>query len=117
MEIIRWDEARLKRELARSEAWRLRALELLYAKQTAAERAERETLFHNAEGFGQADAARLSRIAEARAKGYALRASEKEWLALLIPKYWKQLLRAIATKATAQGKLHRQCKHYVEVLG
>lgn len=109
---MRYDRESIQAKLRSSPHWRQRALAMLYAEQTVEERAQSATIHHNGRGFSESDARRLSLIARASAAGRLTRNMDIT-LCLALPKYWRQVVEAIAR---AQGaRLLRAGKTFVEI--
>lgn len=109
---MRYDKEYIQQKLRQSPLWRAKALATLYAMQSEAERSAKETLHHNSEGFGQSDARRLSDYAEF-AKKRPMTRNMDYILSKVLPKYWRQLVKAIAERNA--GRVLKQTKSYVEL--
>jgi hypothetical protein len=72
--------------------WALRALEVVYARQTAAEQQIEKTVEDNGVGFGAYDAEILSSFARQVQAGRVLSAKQFAILKAKITRYWKQVL-------------------------
>ena len=94
----RWDRETIRQLLRRNATARRRALMLLYAEQTRFEQGARATIEPNRCGFGAHDAETLSRIAERIRRGDSPTSAQDLVLRDALPKYWKQILCAIAKK-------------------
>jgi hypothetical protein len=97
----------IKANLSSNPKWAIRAIEVLYAQQTATEQMVKTTEENNGVGFNGTDAFILSAFAEqiAKRKKYnnPILLSDKQ-LAIAfkkLPKYWKQIERAMQRKETA----------------
>ena len=98
-----------KAKIATEAKWAIRALEVIYQYQTAAEKAQNVTTDHNGVGFSGANAEILSRFAQqvaswkaASVKKYKTPLSEKQ-VALLfkrMPSYAAQLIRHLEANGT-----------------
>ena len=82
----------LKAKLAEDDRWALRALEVVYARQTMSEQNMRDTHDANGVGFTAFDAEILSSFAEQFEVRHTLSLKQKKLLHKKIPKYWKQVL-------------------------
>lgn len=109
---MRYDKSYIQAKLRQSPRWRAKALATLYAMQSEAERGARGTLHSNQEGFGQSDARRLSSYAEFSARRPLTRSMDYA-LSKVLPKYWRQLIKAIAERNTE--RVVKQTKSYVEI--
>lgn len=92
-----WDKKSVQELLARDDA-ALRALLVIYHRQTDAEQAVGATTDENGVGFTGPDAEILSSFAEFYKRTGFLSAKQLAILHRKIPKYWKQLLEAAKSK-------------------
>lgn len=97
----------IKANLSSNPRWAIRAIEVLYANQTATEKMVKFTEMKNGVGFNGTDAFILSAFAEqiARRRKYnhTVLLSDKQ-LAIAfkkLPKYWKQIQNVINQKQAA----------------
>lgn len=93
--------ARIRVALATNPLAVERAITVLYANQTADERAVSQTKHQNARGFNSADASRLSYYARWVGSGRHLTGHHLDRARATVGKYWRQLLRAAVAKAQA----------------
>lgn len=93
-----WDKEGLVALLQTNDKAVCRALQVLYASQTAAEQCHHHTSEENGVGFSKVDSEILSSFAEFyAARGY-LTPRQMELARKRVKKYWMQLLRAAAAK-------------------
>ncbi|CAO3459620.1 hypothetical protein [Azospirillum argentinense] len=94
-----WDKETIVQLLLTSDKAVVRAIKVLYARQTAAEQSAGDTLERNARGFNSADAAFLTSVARALPRYNDHMTPRQLWRARrLLPKYWRQLLEETAAK-------------------
>lgn len=97
-----WDESAVKELIDRSDEAVARALQTVYANQTADEQEVLETKHHNGVGFTGRDANFLSDVAQ-KYQRWGRWASVRQCNAVRrsIKKYWRQLLAEIGTREGA----------------
>lgn len=94
-----WDKAAIQALLDRNDDAVAKAVLTIFARQTAAEQASRQTIEHNGVGFSGTDAEFLSDIAK-KLPLYNNRMTPRQ-IAKVRPKmkkYWRQLLQEVETK-------------------
>jgi len=79
-------------KLRTDQKWALRALEVIYARQTAQEKASDQTIEDNGVGFSGVDAELLSSFAKQYQERGFLTLKQMEYLHRKIIKYWRQIL-------------------------
>lgn len=94
-----WDKARVQNLIATNKGAVVRAIKVLYARQTADEQSIGETRVQNGRGFNSRDANFLTSIAKALPR-YNDNMTDKQLRAArkMLPKYWRQLLEEIEEK-------------------
>lgn len=88
-----WDKAHIQTLLQNSDKAVVRALEVLYAKQTATEQATDQTQEHNGVGFSGRDAELLSSFAKFYKRAGFLTEKQMGIARQRLMKYWRQLLK------------------------
>lgn len=83
----------LKHFIATRPKWALRALVVVYSRQTADEQVSQVTRYHNSEGFTGCDATFLSSLAQQYQNRGFLTEKQMSFLFRSMPKYARQLLR------------------------
>jgi hypothetical protein len=103
-----WDQARLEKLLETSDIAVMRALQVLYDRQTAQEKSGGVTINKNAQGFTAFDADIFSSFVRWIRAGHALSARQlavcrkrNAYGIMRLGKYYRQLLEEIARKQTA----------------
>ena len=91
--------ALLRERFAASDAWALRALEVVYAEQTADEKAAETTIVHNKVGFSGVDGEILSSFARQYAERGRLSPKQMALLKRKMPRYAKQVERLTRSEA------------------
>ena len=86
-------QAFLKDMLSKNEIWALKALKLIYDKQTSAEQDSGYTQVLNGVGFSGAHGEIMSSFAEQLSKRNFLSPKQMAIVFKIIPKYWKQILK------------------------
>lgn len=82
----------LKRKLRSDAKWSLRALEVIYNKQTSEEKSSDQTIVNNEVGFSGVDAEILSSFfRQYKTRGW-LSQKQMELLFKKMPKYWGQII-------------------------
>jgi len=79
----------------------IRAISVIYARQTADEQATKTTSNANGIGFNGRDAGFASSLAEKIEKGWTLSPKQVSCGRKMMMKYWRQLIDASKDKATA----------------
>jgi len=82
----------IKEMLVTSSAWQLRALMVIYDRQTPMEKATEETKEHNHIGFSGAHAEICSSLALQYLDRKYLSPKQMNILAKIMPRYWKQVM-------------------------
>lgn len=93
----------IKGKLSTDVQWMERAVLVLFEWQTRDEQRARETTEANGVGFSGTDGRYMSWVAEWLRKGNHLSGKHIEKVGHKLPKYWKQILRAIEAKEAEQG--------------
>jgi transposase-like protein len=95
----------------------VRAIQTLYARQTADERASSATKHSNGIGFTGTDARFLSSVAQALPQyNNKMTAKQLEVARRMLPKYWRQLLEAAAEKGAQVDMKVKRPKNVPEIV-
>lgn len=86
-------EAYLKALIKKNEGALLKAILIIYDNQTEAEKRAGESVENNGVGFNQFDAITMSEIAQKLKAGQRISPKEIAIARIVMPKYWKQLMR------------------------
>lgn len=95
--------AHIREMVGSHDGWALRALAVIYARQTADEQASGDTRYHNTVGFTGADAEILSSFAQQVEAGRTLSEKQMTLLRKKMPKYARQLMAEADSKAKKEA--------------
>lgn len=92
----------LKMKLSTDDRWALRALEVIYRRQTEAEKSSGGTIDANGVGFSGTDSEFLSSLAERAPRG--LSPKQMKFVRKIMPRYRKQVL-SVSSRETLEGNM------------
>lgn len=81
----------VKKQLEKNPRWQLKALQVLYNRQTVDEQISMQTTNHNGKGFTAFDAKVLTDLA-LKARSSRLKSYHYDTLSKRLPKYWRQIV-------------------------
>jgi hypothetical protein len=99
----------LRDQLSTNSSQALKALVVLFNRQTEDEKVDEHTRYFNEVGFNHNDAKFLTSVAKQYLNSGHLSTSQIEWVMKLVPKYAGQLVR----NSISSGKIRKENGYYV----